>query len=60
MQNKGKVNIEAFLRLTELLTAWCCIQHGQTAPLKPEKNMKSEYVETTGWKHKDQSCKFHL
>lgn len=36
-QNKGKLNIGTFLRLTELLTIWCCIQHGQTAPLKPEK-----------------------
>lgn len=37
MQNKGKVNIEPFLRLTELLAPWCCIQHCQTAPQNPEK-----------------------
>lgn len=32
MQNKGKVNTEPFLKLTELLAPWCCIQHDQTAP----------------------------
>lgn len=50
MPNKGNVNTESFLKLTELLAPWCCIQHGQTTPQKPE---KTEYGETTGWKRRD-------
>lgn len=57
MQNKGKVNTEPFPKLTELLAPWCCIQHSQTAPQKPE---KTEYVETTGWKCRDWFYKSHI